>query len=762
MLLALGLIAAACTGGDEQTVVPTTEDLRPGEDEPFQEPPTTEPIPETDPVPAPVEYDWEVLSSGAGGFVTGLDSNADGSVRLARTDVGGIYRWNEGERRWDQLLTEAGVENPVREDYLVEAMAIAPSDPSRLYISTGGPLKNQTGRILISRDTGETWTASEQLFNIHANGDWRTSGERLAVHPNDPDLVLLATRNQGLWRSTDGATTFEQIDSVPTGVVVEGDRGDPAGILFVVFDPSSDTAWAGVTGEGLFRSTDAGVTWTLVQASEGLPFDAEFGNDGRLWVVERDPGRVLQIVGETITDVTPNNSKDYETVSVDAFDPDLVLVGGRTIGAGSLWRTSNGGADWDSLSVQTSCEAIPWLEIYPNDFLPTGSIRFDRQVANQVWVPEGFGIWRGVDNGSDTLGLECESEGVEELVSNDVVVPPGGEPVTAHWDRGIFWHGSTSAKDAVNHPAQRFNTAWDLDWTPADPNFVVSVIGDQRGCCRGEPDSFLSAYSEDGGESWTPFASYESGHPEELIFGNIAVAANDTNNLVWLPSFNNALHTSKDRGATWQRIELPGTSEFTTDSGNYAGGSHQQYFLNRKVLVADRVLPNTFYLYHQRLGLFVSTDGGTSWELKASEGLPVGWTVGWFNATLVSSPTDAEHLIFSPGILQGDEWPAYESTDGGDTWRILPGTENIVALGFGAPVQGERAAVYASGTINGTAGVWRSIDGLETWELITTAPGGNYQGIKTLTGDLSEPGTIYIGFTGTSFMVGSFAPIGGG
>lgn len=759
IVLAACLIAAACTSGDETPPSsPSNSEAGVGDDLPFEPLPT---VPEaTTEAHSAEDYEFSALSSGAGGFVTGLDSNADGSVRLARTDVGGVYRWIESDTRWQQLILNDSVQDPDPLDYAIEAMAIAPSDPNRIYLSVGNSYKEDTGRVLISSDGGATWTRSPQPFFIVANADWRTSGERLAVDPSNPDVVLLGTRTEGLWKSVDAGVTFSRVDSVPVGSLpAESNNPDAAGVLFVVWSADGATAWAGVSGVGVMQSTDGGTTWSNQIPTGGMPFDAEEGVDGRLWVVARDPGQVWLIDDDTVSDITPREGRRFETVSVDPFDPNRALIGGVAIGAGDLYRTTNGGADWDDLGITTECAAIPWLEQYPNDFLPTGSLRFDRQVQDQVWVPEGFGVWRGIESGGANLDLTCEAEGIEELVSNDVIAPPGGNPVTAHWDRAIFWHGSDSPADAVVHPVNRFQSAWDLDWTPADPNFVVAVIGDQRTCCRGEADSYLSAYSTDGGQNWTPFGSYDSDHPSELVYGNIAISSSSTSNIVWLPTFNGAPHFTTDRGATWTPVRLPGTEEEINDNGVYTGGSHTQYFLNRRVLVADRIEADTFYLYHRDLGIFRSSDGGASWQLQASENLPTGWTVGYFNAQLVASPTEAGHLFFTPGLQDAGPSPAFESRDGGNTWRAVEGISDVTAADFGAPLTADGpSAFYLHGSFDGERGLWRSADGLQSWELISNAPGGNYQGVKAIAGDLDEPGTVYVGFTGTSFMVGRSTP----
>ena len=761
LMVAVVVFAASCTRTAEPSDDLFGSDARPTPEDLDSGPIDSIPDAEVEAVSAEESYQWEVLSSGAGGFVTGLTSNADGSVRLARTDVGGAYRWNDDGRSWHQLISYEGVAEPVLSDWTIESIAVAPSDPTRFYLSTGKSEESSVGRILRSSDAGETWTASAQRFAIHGNGDWRTSGERLAVDPNDSDTVLLGTRTEGLWRSVDGGESFAVVDSVPVGANPSGVGGNksPAGVMFVEFSADGATVWAGVSGVGLLRSLDQGVTWSTLIPSSGMPYDADIGADGRLWVVQRNPGQVWIIDGDVVSEITPEKNKPFQSVTVDPFDPDRAIVGGQGI-AVSSWVTTDSGQSWDDLEVSTECSSIPWLDAYPNDFLPTGSLRFDRNEQNQVWVPEGFAVWLGTLAGNN-FDLVCESRGIEELVSNDVIVPPGGSPITAHWDRGLFLHDAEQSETAVVHPANRFNSSWDLDWTPADSNFVVAVLGDQRPCCREEADSFLSGYSNDGGRTWTPFGSYETAHPTELVFGNIAVAANDTTNLVWLPTFNGAPHASTDGGETWTPVILPGTEEILSNSGAYSGGSHFQYYLNRKVLVADRVQANTFYLYH-RFGLFRSVDGGFTWDLMPSGGLPSGG-VSWFSAQLVASPTEPGHLVFSPGIQDSGPIPSYESRDGGATWTLLPGLADVAAIGFGAPVVPDGdPVVFLSGVYSGEQGIWRSTDGLVSWELISRAPMGNYQAVRAITGDLSEPGTVYVGFTGTSFMVGRFEPIENG
>lgn len=79
------------------------------------------------------------LTVGGGGWVTGLAGKGD---RLyARTDVGGAYRYDRPSRSWSQMIAATGVTlDPRENDYQVEALACAPSNPDVVYAAVGDGL----------------------------------------------------------------------------------------------------------------------------------------------------------------------------------------------------------------------------------------------------------------------------------------------------------------------------------------------------------------------------------------------------------------------------------------------------------------------------------------------------------------------------------------------------------------------------------------------------------------------------------------------
>jgi photosystem II stability/assembly factor-like uncharacterized protein len=563
----------------------------------------------------------------------------------------------------------------------------------------------------------------------------------LSVDPTNPDRVYFGAPKQGLWLTTDGGANWSVVDLGISAaeILVSNVKADGLGNVY-----------ATVEGQGVFRSSN-GQAWSRISQNGG-PSAATYqhmdiARDGTLYVAANNPAGGWKYRNGTWTALAMPSVANggYSAVAVSPTNADLVFFFAF---GGNPYRSQDGGVTWQEPSALLGPGAdIPWFDMVEKGWISVGTVIFDPVVENRLWIAEGMGVWRSTDLFDEQLTWQSVSRGIEQLVSNDVTAPPGGSPVTAHWDFGVFHHANPDAFPSRNGTNGRFNSAWDVDYSAGTPSFLAITISDHRFCCYWDGLVNQSGYSTDGGQTWSRFASLVNGtHPEGLEFGAIAVATNDTRNMVWVPTFNNPPYYTTDGGATWTPISLPGTTE---------PGSHQQFYLNRRIVTPDRVLPNTFYLYHPENAIYRSTDGGANWEQMPSTNLPKGWAVGYFNALLQAVPGQAGHLFWTSGPLDGQLVSFYRSTDGGATWSEVAGIQDVTSFGYGkAATEGGYPAIYLQGLVNGNPGIWRSVDGSASWQKIATFPLGIYDIMKSIDGDKDVFGRVYMGTGGSGFIYG--------
>jgi hypothetical protein len=308
--------------------------------------------------PKAVPYTWKSVQIVGGGFVDGFVFHPFAKdVCYARTDMGGAYRRNPQTKRWEPMLDWISYQD--RNLMGVESIAVDPSDPSKVYLVCGTYTAPDVpdGAILRSSDQGHTFQRTNVPIKFGGNEAGRGNGERMAVDPNDGRILFLGTRHRGLWKSTDGAVTWNKVDSFPSDVLTLSAEeaklpawsgGGRSSIVFVVFNPTSgsqgkasQTVFAGVSVMGkpsLYRSDDGGGTWKPVprQPTKYRPNHAVLASDGNLFITYgTDPGPMqmadggvwkLNIGSGAWTDITPDKpGKErkfgYAAVSVDAKNP---------------------------------------------------------------------------------------------------------------------------------------------------------------------------------------------------------------------------------------------------------------------------------------------------------------------------------------------------------------------------------------------------------------------------------------------------------
>lgn len=720
-------------------------------------------------------YQWRRVAIGGGGMISGLSMDPSGKTMVARSDVYGGYLWNVRENRWSQIVSVASMPD---QDRIQNGMAkgiyevvVAPSRSQRLYMAVGG-------RVYRSDDGGQHWIlpSAGNPFPLtwDANSEFRLHGPFMAVDPTNPDLVLLGTPGTGLWRSIDAGLHWTRVGSVP----VSKDR-DPApgaqapGTMLWFEQPAggkpSGRLFALSSGHGMFVSNDGGASFVPLVATGPQPPTLQrgvFDRRGTFFGVDDATKSIWSFAGGRWRDLTAAldlRRSDYAAVAANPRSDQLVVLDRGGVG----YASDDGGATWRAVThrVTVGQGDPPWLRLMDQPFLTTADLMFDPVVPNRLWTATGVGVFQAdVAPGANVLKWVSQTRGIEELVANDVIHPPGGAPIFAAWDFGIHVKKDLNAWSTTFAPNERgLMSAQQLDWTPAQPGFAVTNASDARTrCCSEDGNAVMAGTSVDGGRGWSKFPALptppgtKGDDPWRMSFGTIAVSSGDAKNIVWAPAFNRQPYFTLDGGRSWRPVTLPNAVGDTP-------GSFAALWLQRKTLTADKSQPGTFYLYHSGegpngglLGLWRSRDGGASWgrvftgEIAPSSNMA---------AKLRSVPGHAGHLFFTSAFEHTTDTGLRRSTDGGATWQIVPDVTRVDDVAFGkAAIGAAYPTIFISGRVAGEYAVWRSVDNAVTWQRLVDFPLGTLDQVSVVGADPDVFGRVYVGYTGSGWIWGEPAP----
>ncbi len=723
-------------------------------------------------------YTWKNVQIVGGGFVPGILYNrSEPGLVYARTDIGGAYRLDRASGKWIPLLDWVGWDDWGLTG--VASLATDPVQPNRLYVAAGTYTNSwdpNNGAILRSSDYGATWAKTALPFKLGGNMPGRGAGERLAIDPNKNSILYLgAPEGNGLWRSTDYGVTWSQVTNFPN----PGDYAqNPAdtndylnhieGIYWVVFDEGSGSAGsatpviyvgvADLNSESIYRSTDAGATWSAIPgqpvgflphqgkldtvnhylyiaySNNGGPYD---GGSGDVWRYDTDNATWLRI---SPVPSTGDMYYGYSGLDIDRQNPTTIMVTAYSSWWPDtfIWRSNDYGVTWKPIwewngyparifHYTQDISAAPWLdtlgapgdaEVNPKLGWMTEALAINPFDSNEMLYGTGATIY-GTNNltawdSGGVVAIAVKAEGIEETAIQDLISPPSGAPLlSAMYDIYGFRHDNLDVvpDTAFQNPAIGSNS---LDYAELNPGFIYRVGS-------GKPDKNImhSGWSSDGGATWTMNWNYPAGMTGP---GECAAAA-DGLSVLWSPAGAGVHYSTSPQGGSW-----------TASTGVPAGAA----------IASDRVNPNKYYGFAAG-GFYVSANDGASFSQTAT-GLP-----------------DAGQIHAVPGVA-GDVWLAggegglWHTTNSGASFTQLTNVAEADAIGFGKAAPGKTyMAVYVSARIDGVRGIYRSDDAGATWIRINDDQHQWGWTGKTITGDPRIYGRVYVGTNGRGILYGDIS-----
>ncbi|MGH3990880.1 MAG: cellulose binding domain-containing protein, partial [Pseudonocardiaceae bacterium] len=514
--------------------------------------------------------------------------------------------------------------------------------------------------------------------------------------------VGVADKQNTVYRSTNGGTTWERIAGQPTGYLAHKGVLDP--VNRVLYLATSDT---------------------------GGPYD---GAKGDVWKYATATGMWTQI-----SPIPSSNADDYfgyAGLTIDRQNPNTIMVATQI----SWWpdvvffRSTNGGTSWTrvwdwasypnrTLRYRMDIASSPWLTFGGNPQPPettpklgwmTESLEIDPFNSNRMLYGTGATIYGTTDLTAWDRGTQFTirpmAAGLEETAVLDLISPPSGAPlVSGLGDIGGFRHANLDAVPPLMFTRPSFTTTTSLDYAELNPSVLVRA-GNFTDADR--PTDSHVAFSTDGGANW--FQGTEPGGINEG--GTVAAAANGSR-FVWAPRGQPVVY-SVGYGNSWTPV-----SGLPTEA----------------VVESDRVNPNKFYGFSG--GRFhVSTNGGASFTATVTSGLPAS---AKFKAV--------------PG-REGDIWLAgdtglFRSTNSGTSFTRVGTVSSARNIGFGAAAPGRSyPALFAVATIGGVTGVFRSDDTGASWVRINDDQHQFGNMGEALTGDPRVYGRVYLGTNGRGIL----------
>lgn len=730
------------------------------------------------------DYVWGNVRFDGGGFVSAVMPSAQvEGLWYARTDVGGVYRWESTSNRWIPLMDWVS-QNDVGL-YGTESFALDPTDPAKLYILAGtGYFSEGRTAIFRSSDYGATFDTSYVDFYAHGNGMGRQTGEKLVVDPNSPNILLCGSRTKGLYKSEDSGKTWSNIYEVALSSATGTSLNNVNGISFVLFDAtaklsdgSTGTVYLGIseTSDNFQVSQDGGKTWTVISGGPSglMPHRAKFAGTDLIITFADGPGphsinsgavyRYAPSTG-TWTDITPFEDESttarvtypFGGVSVDPTDANHIVVttichyGGRhhfadeTDGWGDkIYVTTDGGKTWkhgqgynDGVNVDAGDNQ--W--IHGNAIHWAGSIEFDPFDTKKAWVTSGNGVFHTDDITAAVPLWKFESQGIEETVPLDIVSVPGGPLVTAIGDYDGAAYSNIEASTPRHQPI--IGTTQSLGYAPLTGNFLRAG-------------------------TWTVYGQYEAITSNVMYFSSDNAATWDTVPVV--KAAHGLVVLSADGKVFLHRGEGLSTVYRSTDGGNtWTEAAGLQGTTNYSKIVPDPVNAKVFYVMDSQGQLVASTDAGENFA-NTGASLNDNASGHYYNgAGIIRTVPGREGHIWVP-LDQAQQWLAKGYSENGlaytenagESWTYCSNVSTAIAVGIGKAAEGaDYETIYIWGIAGGAdnpLGIYRSTDKGETWERINDdahqygGPGnGNF-----VVGDMNHFGVVYMSTVGRGLVVGA-------
>lgn len=592
-----------------------------------------------------------------GGRMTDIVADpANPSVVWAGAASGGVWKSTDAGATWAPVFDGYG-------SLSVGALAMSPADPAVVYAGTGeanpggGSVAYGGDGVWKTTDGGATWA---QLGLVES----RYIG-RIVIDPADPSRLFVAatgdlfskSAERGVYRSTDAGASWSLVHFVSdsTGCIdLAIDPANPSRIFAAMWErirQPSTRRYGGVTS-GIWRSEDGGDTWTLL--TNGLPAAATRPGRIGIAVAPSSPATVYAIYADEVGEFAGfYRSTDSGASWARRIDTDL--VNGNFYSTYGWWF----GRIW----IHPANAQIVWadgVELYKTTnggdaWTNANGIMHADQHAQWIQPSNPNMMWRGNDG-----GMYRSTDGGTSWTH--VVTIPNSQFYTceAHVSQPLRAHGGLQDNGTWRAPI-----AGGLDWEElpvGGDGFFVNVDINTTSRIYAEYQYGALRRSTNGGSNFSSATSGISGLDRK----------NWNTPVVMDPSSFGAPQTTLYYGANRLYRSTNSAASWSAASGDLSDGAPGTNGVTYGTITTIALAPSsaqTIYVGTDDANVWVTTNGGASWT-KIDGALPERWVT-----RVAVHPVDPAVAYATLSGFREDDPLAhvFRTTDRGTTWSDISG-----------------------------------------------------------------------------------------
>lgn len=595
----------------------------------------------------------------------------------------------------------------------INVIAFHPTNSNIIY--AGAP----AGGLWKTTNGGSSWSPLTDGFAF-----WGVSG--IAIDPGNANIIYILTgdgdggssRSHGVWKTTNGGTTW-----TTTGLNWDATTTNKNGYKLLMHPTSSSTLFAVESGD-VYKTTNSGSTWTPITTGVSGSFrDMEFkpGSPNTMYLSTTNTVYRTTNGGSSWSSVLTVSGANRIALGVSPANSAYVYaLAGPHVGTGAfkgLYRSTNSGA---SFSLRTDSPNILGYSTTGNDNRSQSSydlaIAVNPSNANEVHCA-GIQSWKSTNGGTTltntsnwyekTAGTSYNHADIHELVYN-------GSTLFCGSDGGIY-KTTNSASSWQDIGSGLAITEWyRFAGTPQNSNLFIGG-------------------SQDNGTNIVEAPIPDLTMRHVMGADGMEAAIDPTNsNIMYRTTQNGGLARSTNKGENWSNIAptnlgsgpwvtpyilKPGTPThilagyrdvgISTNSGSTWTNLTSGTVASSGSCVALAYAPsNTNYIYVVKSSKVFKSTNGGSTWSDITTGLP-----GSSYTYVAVNPTNPNHIFVTRSGYTANS-KIFESTNGGSTWSNISGSNlpNVPA----------NCVVYEPDSNDGIyigtdAGVYHLNDALTDW-----------------------------------------------